>query len=426
MENFFTRYKNPLVLMLVLFAQVVYLATQIRVPSSKNAPGGGRLIRKWTITAVTPFEEVVVGTTGFFRHGWTNYIDLYNVRKQNRQLEDELDRMKLEQARLQSAADQYRRLQVLLDFKEHYLAKTVAAQVIASSGTDQSRMVIIDKGSRAGIQPDMAVITPEGIVGKVREVYPLSSQVLLVNDRESGAGVILESSRLQGILRGTGSGGLRVGDIMSDEKENVHAGQRIITSGGDRIYPKGLPVGIVDKVDDDAEGGPFLNIRVKPAANLDRLEEVLVVTKIAESQLASDDDTGSHRAVDVLAERLPSIPKATETTSKDSEGKPAEGQPAATPTVKKPVPLNAVPAGAQKKVTPAPTPGAGTTPAASPSPARATNETQLPKPKKAAVVPTPAVAATPAASPSPARGTNATPSPKPTAAQPAATERPPR
>jgi rod shape-determining protein MreC len=372
MENFFTRYKNPLVLMLVLFVQVVYLATQIPVPSRNNAPGGGRLIRKWAVTAVTPFEEALVGSSRFFRHGWSDYIDLHNVRKQNRQLEDQLSRMQLEQARLKNAADQNRRLQALLDFKEHYIGQTVAAQVIQSSGSEQSRVIYIDKGSRAGIGPEMAVITPGGIVGKVREVYPLSSQVLLVSDRDSGAGVILESSRLQGILRGTTYGELRVSDIMSDEK--VEVGEQIITSGGDRIFPKGLPVGSVASVGPDPEGGPFLNIGIKPAANLDRLEEVLVVTKIAESHPAVADNAPSHRAVDVLAQRLPSIPKAPETAPgmKIAGDKTNAGQPGSLPGTTKPVP-----SGNQKKMTGLPTGDEAASPAGTPSP----QAVQPPKPK---------------------------------------------
>ncbi|HEY6274024.1 MAG TPA: rod shape-determining protein MreC [Terriglobales bacterium] len=381
MENFFTRYKNPLVLMLVLFAQVVYLATQIPVPSRNSSPGGGRLIRKWAMTAVTPFEEAVVGTSRFFRHGWSDYIDLHNVRKQNHELEQELAHMKLDQARLESAADQYRRLQALLDFKEHYVGQTVAAQVIQSSGSEQSRVIYIDKGSRAGIAADMAVITPAGIVGKVREVYPLSSQVLLVNDHESGAGVALQSSRLQGILRGSAYGELRVSDIMSDEKVDI--GEQIITSGGDRIYPKGLPVGTVTSVGPDPEGGPFLNIAIKPAASLDRLEEVLVVTKIVESQLASSDATPSHRAVDILAQRLPSIPKAPETAPATASQKTVLDQPAPLPeTIQEN--KKTIPAGEQRKTTLLPPSAVEPTPVARPGPDAAAGQKAKPKPAQPA------------------------------------------
>src|SRR6476620_11475933 len=168
MENFFARYKNPLVLMLVLFIQVVALATQVkRLEGAKggNTGSGTRLIRVWTVTAFTPIEKMFVSTGHFFRNGWHNYADLRGVRKQNRELQDEVARLQMEQVRLRQDADRATRLQVLLEFKENNISHTVPAQIIGSSGTEQSRVVIIDKGSHDGLKPDMAVITPDGIVG---------------------------------------------------------------------------------------------------------------------------------------------------------------------------------------------------------------------------------------------------------------------
>ena len=284
MENFFTRYKNPLALMAVLFIQVVALATQVKRPEGAK-PGttgsGTRLIRVWTVTAFTPVEKVFVSTGRFFRNGWHNYADLRGARQQNKELQDEVARLQMEQVRLKQDADQARRLQVLLDFKEKFISKTVAAQVIATSGTEQSRLITIDKGSNDHIKPDMAVITPDGIVGKVKDVFPLSSQVLLINDHDSGAGVILENSRLQGIVKGTPLGELQINDIMSDEK--VEPGEHVITSGGDRIYPKGYSVGTVIAATPDQDNDPFLIIKIKPAADLNRLEEVLVITEMADN-----------------------------------------------------------------------------------------------------------------------------------------------
>src|ERR1700727_938557 len=213
MENFFTRYKNPLVLMAVLFIQVVALATQVKHPENAKAGTAGsgtRLIRVWTVTAFTPIERMFISTGHFFRNGWHNYADLRDVRKQNRDLQSEVVRLQMEQVQLKQDADQARRLQALLDFKEKYVSKTVAAQVIGTSGTEQSRILVIDKGSRDGIKADMAVTTPDGIVGKVKDVFPLSAQVLLINDHDSGAGVILERSRLQVIVKGTSLGELQI------------------------------------------------------------------------------------------------------------------------------------------------------------------------------------------------------------------------
>jgi len=338
MENFFTRYKNPLALMAVLFIQVVALATQVKRPEGAK-PGstgsGTRLIRVWTVTAFTPVEKVFVSTGRFFRNGWHNYADLRGAKKQNIELQEQVARLQMEQVRLRQDADQARRLQALLDFKEKFITKTVAAQVIATSGTEQSRLITIDKGSDDHIKPDMAVITPDGIVGKVKDVFKLSSQVLLINDHDSGAGVILEHSRLQGIVKGTPLGELQINDIMSDEK--VDTGEHVITSGGDRIYPKGYSVGTVVAATPDRDNDPFLVIKIKPAADLNRLEEVLVITEMSDNSRSASAGPEPMRAADILSQRLPSVPKVDPNAPK-TPGSGQTGVPAAKPS---PTPANA-------------------------------------------------------------------------------------
>jgi rod shape-determining protein MreC len=325
MESFFDRYKNPLVLMGILFIQIVLLATQVKRPDPKNPNSGGtRLIRVWAVTAVTPLERALVGTGHFFRNGWHNYVDLHGVRRQNQDLQAEITRLRLEQVRLKEDAEQAHRLQALVGFKEKFISQTLPAQVIGTSGSEQSHVIYIDKGVHDGIKVDMAVITPDGIVGKIKDVLPLSSQVLMINDRESGAGVILEKSRLQGVLRGTTLGELLVDGVMADQKVDV--GDQIIASGGDRIYPKGLPVGTVASVAPDRETGTFLTIKVKPSADLSRLEEVLVITKMAEQAPVAAGNEGRMRAADILAQRLPTVPKTDAT---------AGAQPGATDQKKK-------------------------------------------------------------------------------------------
>jgi rod shape-determining protein MreC len=212
----------------------------------------------------------------------------------------------LQEVRLKDDAEQARRLQFLLGFKEQYISKTLAAQVIGSCGSDKSQCVYIDKGSREGLLPDMAVITADGIVGKVLRVFssPSTSQVLLIDDQTSGVGVILEKSRLQGILRGSPSGDVVLEKIMSDEQ--VQPGETVLTSGGDLVFPKGMPVGTVTAVKKGTDS--FLNITVKPASNLAKLEEVLVITKKEEKEPAST-DASPVRAIDILTQRLPSVPQ---------------------------------------------------------------------------------------------------------------------
>jgi rod shape-determining protein MreC len=264
---------------------------------------------------ITPLEKALVWAQTSSSNVWHDYFYLRGVRAENRGLKQQIERMSLERVRISQDADQARRLQALLAFKEQFISATMAAQVIGGSGSELSRVVFIDKGYNDGIRPDMAVITADGVVGKVLEVYrvPSTSKVLLINDQSSGVGAILDKTRTQGILRGTASGEVVLEKVMSDE--TVPAGEMVLTSGGDGVFPKGLLVGRVTKVAPGSE--LFLNIHVRPAADLSRLEEVLVVTKIDERQ-AEPDQTGAVRAVDILAERLPAVPSKPEDAVKSS------------------------------------------------------------------------------------------------------------
>ena len=375
LENFFTRYRNASILLLVLFAQVLGLAVQVKRTSEA---GTTRLMRLWVVNAITPIEKGLVDTSQGVRSVWRNYLYLRGVRHENRDLRDQIERMRIEQVRLSEDAAQARRLQALLGFKEQFIGQTRAAQVIGTSGSDQSRVLYIDKGADDGIRPDMAVITPDGIVGKVLRVFRGSSQVLMINDPSSGVGGILEKSRLQGILQGTASGETMLRYIMSDEK--VERGERILTSGGDHIFPKGLPIGEV--VQANPGGDLFLNIRVRPAANLGRLEEVLVVTEVAESSpAATAEASGPVRAADILAQRLPSVPQKSPAAASSAAG------PASTPPTPKPGTAAAVPGAALPGV--AKPAGAASTAAAEPG-----TVAVAPKPATAK----PASSVTPAAS----------------------------
>lgn len=325
MTSFLNRHKNLLALAIVLTGQIIGLAIQVKVTT---AQGGMSLMRAWSISAITPFEKLLVHSERGLSNAWSDYFYLRNVRKENDGLREQIERMRLDQVRLQQDALQAHRLQALFDFKEQFISQTVAAQVIGSSGTDQSRLLYIDKGSDDGIKTDMAVITPEGIVGKVLSVLPSTAQVLMINDQLSGVGATLEKSRLQGILAGTPNGTLVIRYIMKDEK--VDPGETVVTSGGDRIFPKGLTIGTVESA--NAGSDIWLNIRVKPAADLSRVEEVLVVTGIVERERTQDETNGPVKAADILAERLPSVPqKPADPNAKPGTATPNSNAAAAKP-----------------------------------------------------------------------------------------------
>src|SRR5215469_3931939 len=224
MESFVVRYRNLLVLLALLLAQVIGLAVQVRRTGSGGRTldsadsSSVRLIRLWANAVVSPVERVVEHSkTGVFGF-WQRYVDLRHVRQQNQDLQDTIDRLRLEQAALLEDARQGQRLQAMLNFQQKYLYKTMPAQVIGASGSDQSRVFYLDKGKNDGLARDMAVITAEGIVGKVREVFPRSAQVLAINDQSSGAGVIMESTRIRGILRGNAKGQPQIEDVIRDQR----------------------------------------------------------------------------------------------------------------------------------------------------------------------------------------------------------------
>jgi rod shape-determining protein MreC len=316
MESFFSRYRNALVLIVVLVAQLLILAVQAKRPAADGADRRSVSLMRYTVVAIiTPPERLVHNIGRGVRSVWFGYIDLIHVRRQNASLRQEVERLRLEQASIAQDADQGRRLQHMLGFAEHYIYKTQPAQVIGTGGTDQSQVLYIDKGSENGLQQDMPVITPDGIVGKIKDVFPHTSQVLLVSDPTSGVGVILETTRIRGVLKGRAYGQLQVADVSPDSR--IKAGEPIVTSGGDQIFPRGLPVGTVDHVVADPERDPLVDVLVHPAAKLSQLEEVLVVTgmsgsispqetkDLAESQ--AEGEAAQKRASDVLSERLPSL-----------------------------------------------------------------------------------------------------------------------
>ena len=363
MASFFVRYRNLLVLLVILMAQIVGLAVQVRrvnnTGRSSFDPSDGpgvRLIRLWAEAMVSPFERGIHGSKLGVQYIWSDYFDLRNVRHQNQELQQTIGRLQLEQASLLEDARQGQRLQALLGFQEKYIYSTVPAQAIGSSGSSQSHVFYIDKGAKEGLKPDMAVITPDGIVGKVRDVFPHTAQVLGINDQSSGAGVILETTRIRGILRGNVDGQLMIVGILSDER--IKPGEPVLTAGGDLIFPRGLPVGVVDKVVRDPERDAFIDVMVKPAAHLDRLDEVMVITSTQprfSDQEQKDVDTSEEvkgaeaqaikdqlKASQIMAEHLPGLSDANAPAPAGMVA--GQGAPPAQGTAGQPAPGAATPA----------------------------------------------------------------------------------
>lgn len=262
-----SRHKSLVLLAGVILLQVVLLAVQIKRDSQ------GRLLRVWTVGAVSPFQRAGARGIGDIRGTWNHYFALQNTSRENEQLRRENDTLKLQVNQLQSKAAEADRLAALLGFRQsQHNVPMLAARVIGTSADTSSQTVYLDRGERDGIRRNMGVITPDGVVGKVVESYRDTAQVLLLTDRESGVGAMLSDSRIQSPVGGTGEPLLAMKYIPTDETVNV--GEHVVTSGMDRIFPRDLPVGVVAEI---KTGRPFQQVRVRPAANLQRLEEVIVL-----------------------------------------------------------------------------------------------------------------------------------------------------
>jgi rod shape-determining protein MreC len=346
MDSFFFRFRNALVLIVIVLLQVFALAVQVQRPIEGAVPGStpdGRkitLLRRWTVAFVTPVERLTHGSSLHTRSVWDNYIDLRHTREENQQLKQQITRLREEEAAFAEDAAQGRRLQAVLGFQQQYISKTVAAQVIGTSGTDRSHVLYIDKGLADGLRPNQPVITPYGVVGKLRDVFPHTSQLLLINDSSSGAGVLLESTRIRAIVRGTSSGEVQINNLTPDQR--IKPGEQVVTSGGDQVFPRGLPVGTIESVVPDLQHQPYTAITIKPAANLSQLEEVLVITGTsptlpaqAQVDAAQAEATAEEnkRAAEVLAEKLPSVDEPAAADSNAPNGT-ADGAPAAAATNK--------------------------------------------------------------------------------------------
>src|SRR5580692_2324530 len=274
-----SRHKSLFLLAGVIVLQVLLLAVQIHRDSQ------GRLIRVWTVGAVTPFERAGATGIGGMRGAWRHYFALQNTSRENERLRHENDTLKLELNQLQSKAAEADRLATLLTFRQaHQSIAMVAARVIGTSADTASETVYLDRGERDGIRRNMGVITPDGVVGKVIESYRDTSQVLLLTDKDSGVGAMLVESRIQKPVGGTCES-LLIMKYISNEDSSVNPGDRIVTSGMDRIFPPDLPVGTIA----DIKPGPtFKQIRVKPAASLERLEEVFVLLTMKPLDMKKD------------------------------------------------------------------------------------------------------------------------------------------
>lgn len=268
MEFFLNRWRNLSVLLLAILVQLGLLAYQVKTSHDV------RLIRVWAITAVTPLARVIEfgrgGVLGFFR----DYFALLDARAENKRITAELKRAEIDNQYLRAELSSADRAKPLAIFQAASASKTVGARIIGNTSDMGGKTVIVDRGSSAGIQKGMAVITAEGIVGKVVEVYPTASNVLLITDAAFRAGVVSANNHVHGVLKGQGQSTVIIDYVQNEEK--VEPGEWFLTAGDDLVFPRGLKVGQVTTAQ---TGVNHKEIRLVPSGLPTSQDGVLIVTE---------------------------------------------------------------------------------------------------------------------------------------------------
>ena len=251
----------------VTIAHIILISAQV------NTRRGVPMLEAVTFGIFAEVQRVSTSIIEGVQHGWQNYFALQQVRRENEQLRHENGQLQVQLQEERALSTQTRSLQQLLELRQRTTLSTTAASVIAGGASPDFRTFTIDKGTRDGLRPDMAVIAPTGVVGRIIMPSARASKVQLLIDRNAAAGAIVERSRAQGVVLGTGGDKLKFEYVPG--AADVQVGDRVVTSGIDGIYPKGFAIGQIESIHKGA--GVFSAIVVKPVVEFSSLEEVLVV-----------------------------------------------------------------------------------------------------------------------------------------------------
>lgn len=263
------RRRNGRLIIAVLIVTAVFL-----VSLQFSGRYGGDFVHRVTLKLISPWQRavhwVISSTLGVVER----YILLVDLGDENRRLREELRRLQMENNELREHKQAVKRLRHLLLFKEQVHRVMIPAEVIAYSPLASFRTVVINKGRRDGLSEGMPVVTWEGVVGQIMRISEASSIILLIIDRNSSVDALVQGTRTRAMLEG--EGGFRCRLRYVPRTDELRVGDRIVTSGLGRIFPKGLRIGEIVQVE-KKEYGLFQDIEVEPSADFSRLEEVMVI-----------------------------------------------------------------------------------------------------------------------------------------------------
>ncbi|OGQ51840.1 MAG: rod shape-determining protein MreC [Deltaproteobacteria bacterium RIFCSPLOWO2_02_FULL_53_8] len=269
LSHFFKRHHLLFVsLFLALYSLHLALTYQKDIPR-------GYVVRQTLAVIMTPLEKLLLGSQRAAAETWSHYFFLVGLKEENDELKRQVVELRSENDRLMEAAALDLRLRELFQYKEAVPWHSTAAGIVAYTGSLWAQTVTVNKGASDGMVKDLAVITPAGVVGRIVEAGMSTSTVLLAIDVRSDIDVFVERTRLKGVVEGNGSDGMVLKYIMLDD--DVVVGDRILTAGITGIYPKGLVVGEIIKIEKSRDNF-FKFIEVRPAVRFSTLEDVAVIT----------------------------------------------------------------------------------------------------------------------------------------------------
>jgi len=252
----------------VVVAHIALISAQV------NSRRGVPILEEVIFGAFAEVQRGSARVVGDVREGWQNYFALQQIRHENEDLKQRVAQLEIRLQQERAEAQQTRTLQQLLSLRQETAPPTTAANVIGASADAYFRTISIDKGTADGLRQDMAVIAPAGVVGRIILPTHRAAKVQLLIDRNAAAAALIERSRAQGVVLGTGTGVLTMAYLPGSA--DIKVGDRIVTSGIDGIYPKGFVIGQIESVQRGA--GEFNGIVITPAVDFSSLEAVLVVT----------------------------------------------------------------------------------------------------------------------------------------------------
>ena len=259
---------------IVIFIVALFVVALIMLSYNVKYDGGTGFVKKLVLQAAAPLQAALSSTVRTIGDSWTRYVYLVDLQEENAALKRSIHDINAELILYKEGYLEALRLRQHLALQDEYDHQMIAARVIGRQQAAISKTILINKGSLHGLKTGMPVLTPPGLIGRLTDVSWNSSRVLLLTDESSNVDVVLQRTRVQGILKGAGPRGCTIKYVS--KMQDVKEGDIVVSSGTSNVFPKGLLIGVVNSVD-RRDVGLFIKIRVTPFVDLSKLEEALVL-----------------------------------------------------------------------------------------------------------------------------------------------------